>query len=413
MSRQLNVYLYGKKTGVLFEDDIGRLLFQYDDSAKLPLSVRLPVQNKIYDASYAEPFFNNLTPEGEALKILAQKLHTSEDNTFSILVRIGGECAGAVSFYEGDMPRNVDLKPQIIDEDGIARIIENLPENPLLTGIDNAPRLSLAGAQFKFAVCKIGRKYYRSDDARPTTHIIKIANRRYPDLLENELFCMNIAKKILGTTGVELREARGNKYIEIERYDRRIENKNIVRIHQEDFCQVLGVLARRKYQHDGGPKIRDCYNAILEYSTRAAADAAKFIEQIVFNYLIGNTDAHAKNFSILHNGGEIYLSPAYDLLSSEIYPEKDISREIAMTINGKAKYAALTRKDFIALYEQLGLNPINTMRLLKNRFAQIVKTAESVRDELNSAELSKSGVYDSIIEILSARVKKFFDDSIK
>jgi len=408
MSRQLNVYLHGKKTGVLFEDDMGHLLFQYDSGAELPLSVRMPVRSEIYDASYAEPFFNNLMPEGDALEILARKLHSSEENTFSILTRIGGECAGAVSLYEGDMPHNLDLNPQIIDEDAVAKIIDNLPENPLLTGIDNAPRLSLAGAQSKFAVCKIGKKYYRSDDASPTTHIIKITNKRYPHLLENELFCMNLAKKILGTINVELREAKRKKYLEIERYDRWIENKNVVRIHQEDFCQVLGVLARRKYQNDGGPKIRDCYKAILEFSTRAAADAVKFIEQIVFNYLIGNTDAHAKNFSILHNNGEIFLSPAYDLLSSEIYPEKNISREIAMIINGKAKYAALTRKDFIALYEQLGLNPLNTMRLLKDKFAHIVKTAKSVRDELNSAELSKSSVYDSIIEILSARMKKLF-----
>jgi len=111
----------------------------------------------------------------------------------------------------------------------------------------------------------------------------------------------------------------------------------------------------------------------------------------------------------LHNGGEIFLSPAYDLLSSEVYPEKDISREIAMTINGKGKYAVVTRKDFNALYEQLGLNPVNTMRLLKNKFARVVKAAESVKDELNNKELSKSGVYDSIIEIISTRAKKLFD----
>jgi len=113
MSRQLNVYLYGKKTGVLLEDDLGHLQFQYDSGAELPLSVRLPVRSEVYDAPYAEPFFNNLTPEGEALKILAEKLHFSDDNSFSILARISGECAGAVSLYEGDMagwrPENTRL----------------------------------------------------------------------------------------------------------------------------------------------------------------------------------------------------------------------------------------------------------------------------------------------------------------
>ena len=409
MSRKLNVYLYGYKVGVLFEDQLGHLLFQYEADARFSLSVRMPVRLEIYDRLYAEPFFDNLIPEGEALEIVAQKFHVSENNVFSILDKIGGDCAGAVSLYEGDFPGSKDNSLLEFSEEEFIHTIDELPNNPLLTGLKNAPRLSLAGAQSKFAVCKIDGKYYRSDDKHPTTHIIKIASKHYPNLLENELFCMQLAQKVLGTISVGLREIRDRKYLEIERYDRQIKDENIFRIHQEDFCQVMGVLARRKYQQDGGPKIRDCYNAIIEYSTRAAADATKFMEQIVFNYLIGNTDAHAKNFSILYKNDDILLSPAYDLLSTEIYPEKDISREIAMTINGKGKYDAIGKKDFLALYEQLGLNSINTLRLIKNRFANIVKIAESIRNELNNNLIAKSEIYDSIIDIINNRVKKLFD----
>ena len=409
MNRKLNVYLYGQKVGILSEDQLGHLLFQYETNAKSPLSVRMPVRLEIYESSYAEPFFDNLTPEGEVLEIVAKKFHVSEENTFSILDKIGGDCAGAVSLYEGGFPSNIDNHLREIDDETLARYIDELPDNPLLTGMENAPRLSLAGAQSKFAVCKINGKYCSSDDRHPTTHIIKITNKRYQNLLENELFCMKLAQRILSTISVELREAKGRKYLEIERYDRRINSGDILRIHQEDFCQILGVLARRKYQNDGGPKIRDCYNAILEHSSRAAADATKFVEQIVFNYLIGNTDAHAKNFSIVHNNGEILLSPAYDLVSTEIYPEKIVSREIAMAINGKGKYEAVSKKDFLALYEQLGLNPTNTLRLTKDKFANIVKVAETVRDELNSGSLTKSEIYDSIIGILKLRVQRLFD----
>lgn len=409
MYRKLNVYLYGQKVGVLSEDQLGHLLFQYSADAKFPLSVRMPVRAEIYDRLYTEPFFDNLTPEGEALKVIARKFHVSENNTFSILNKIGGDCAGAVSLYEGDFPSNKDNPLRGFNEEEIARTIDELPDNPLLTGLVNAPRLSLAGAQSKFAVCKINGEYYHSDDKHPTTHIIKIASKRYPNLLENELFCMKLARRILGTISVELCEANDRKYLEIERYDRQIKDGDILRIHQEDFCQVLGILARSKYQQDGGPKIQDCYNAIIEYSTRAAADAIKFVEQITFNYLIGNTDAHAKNFSIVYKNDDILLSPAYDLVSTEIYPEKDISREIAMTINGKGKHNAIGEKDFLRLYEQLGLNAASILRLTKDKFANIVKIAESIKNELSNNPIAKSEIYDSIIDIIKRRAKKLFD----
>ena len=409
MTRSLNVYLHGQKSGVLSEDRQGQLWFQYEANAKLPLSVRIPVRAEPYDHQYADPFFDNLTPEDAALQIISKKFRISDSNTFSVLDKIGGDCAGAVSLYEGNIPdTSAGGEPVRFSENEIARIIDELPDNPLLTGMTDAPRLSLAGAQSKFAVCKIEGGYYRSDDNHPTTHIVKIAHMRYPNLPENELFCMRLAKNILGTVDARLCEAAGRKYLEIERYDRAWDDGRIRRIHQEDFCQVLGVPAKRKYQNDGGPKIRDCYNAILKYSSQAAADANKFAYQVVFNYLIGNTDAHAKNFSLLHSGGRVLLSPAYDLLSAEVYPEKDISREIAMTINGKGKYDAIGKKDFLEFYEQLGINPTNAMRLAKGKFSRIVQVAQSIRDELNGDRLSCSEVYDAIIGIIKRRAERLF-----
>ena len=435
MTRELNVYLHGEKAGVLYEDQMGYLSFRYDPAALRPLSVRMPVRDEQYDRFYAEPFFDNLAPEGEALEIIAGKFRVSEDNIFSILDKIGGDCAGAVSLYGGDMPHSADLPPQIIDDNTIAKIIDQLPENPLLTGIDNAPRLSLAGAQSKFAVFRSysdNKTYYRSDDNHPTTHIIKIANKRFPDILENELFCMKLAGLCLGgnvkpgTISVDMRIAAGHKYLEIERYDRRINTDkdtngktgtgvsvqhSAQRIHQEDFCQALGYLARRKYQADGGPGIRDLHNAILEYSSQKAVDSYRFIELLTFNYLIGNADAHAKNFSLLHaNGsGHIVLAPAYDLLSVEVYPQKSVSHEIAMLINGKGRYDKVTQSDWLALYKQLGLNPASTLREMNRNYQNIVSTAKSLRDELNQSDLTESEIYDSIIAVIEKRYATIVD----
>ena len=438
MTRKLNVYLYGEKTGVLSEDSLGNLQFEYNDHAKNPLSVRMPVKADLYDKFYAEPFFDNLIPEGQALDIIANKFHVSKNNTFSILDKIGGDCAGAVSLYENEIPKTSDEIPIEINEKTIIKIIDSLPENPLFTGIDNAPRLSLAGAQSKFAVFKGGdNKYYRSDENHPTTHIIKITNKRFTNLLENELFCMKLARLSLGgnvkpgTVNVDMQILSGHKYLEIERYDRikKYDDEKawwfednhgniqgisrpfeVKRRHQEDFCQVLGYLSKRKYQSDGGPKIRDLHDAILRYSSQKATDSYKFIELLMFNYLIGNTDAHAKNFSILHvnKQGRIILAPAYDLLSTEIYSSNIINHEIALKINGKGKYNAVTKKDWLALYEQLGLNPNNTLQDMKRNFLNIVKVAESLKDELNASEITKCEIYDNIIEIITKRYNAIF-----
>lgn len=409
MTRTLNVFLYGQKVGKLSEDSIGYLAFQYANDAKWPISVRMPIKAKKYDRRYAEPFFDNLTPEGDALKLIADKFHISDKNTFSVLDKIGGDCAGAISLYPDDMPEQDEELAKISDEK-LVKIIQELPQNPLLTGIEGAPRLSLAGAQSKFAVVKgADGKYYRSTNTHPTTHIIKIVNRRFPELLNNELFCMKLAAKTLLGTGavpVALRATGGHKYLEIERYDRRVvADAQVERVHQEDFCQVLGCLERSKYQKDRGPGIRDVYNAILEYSSAPATDAYRFVELVMFNYLIGNTDAHAKNFSILHEdyGKNITLALAYDLISVEAYPETTVDHETAMVINGKAKYDAITKKDWLALYEQLGLNPARVLQTVRDRLSGVLAVAKTLRDELNADALTKSDIYDKIVDIIEKR----------
>jgi len=426
--RKLNVYLCGVKTGELFEDDLLQLSFKYIDGAPqkrdgapqkpgavskmrsvAPLSVRLPVRADVYPHAYAYPFFENLIPEGGAFEILT-KDHASGNKVFSLLNRFGGDCAGAVAFYE-TAPDNKNKRPREISPAEIAGIIDRLPQDPLLTGIDNKGssgpvRLSLAGAQSKFAVYKSEGKYYRSEDKYPTTHIIKIANKRFPDLLKNELFCMKLAANILsGTPEVELMEADGRPYLEIKRYDRCIKNGNVVRIHQEDFCQALGLVSGKKYQKGGGAKLKDCYMVINEFSENRLTDIIRFTEWIIFNYLIGNTDAHAKNLSLLHSDKGIRLAPFYDLLSTEVYPEKTVDHETAMLINGKGKYSSLRSRDFIALFENLGQNSTNMMKTMKDKFRNIVPVAEKLRENLLSEAISaKTSIYDGIIELIKKRI---------
>lgn len=412
MSRMLDVYIYGTPVGVLSENSLGHLEFQYNALA-FPLSVRMPVRSEKYEDTYAEPFFDNLLPEGDALDLISQKFHISKDNIFSVLDRLGGDCAGAISLYPTGQQVHIDTSLKELDKSSLSQIIEELPINPLLTGLENAPRLSLAGAQSKFAVYKADDgKYYRSNDEHPTTHIIKITNKYFDGLLENELFCMSLAKKIFNDAiDVQINMVDGHKYLEIQRYDRRLVSGKIERIHQEDFCQVLGYLSRRKYQSDGGPKIRQIYEAIMKYSNRKALDGYKFIQLLIFNYLIGNTDAHAKNFSFLHTdqNNTVILSPAYDLVSVDIYPKKIVSHEIAMTINGKGTYDSLGKKDWEALFTQLHLNATSMMKEMKKTFLKIVNNAHELEANLNKNALTSSDVYEKIITNIDKRYKILFE----
>jgi serine/threonine-protein kinase HipA len=403
MNRKLNVYLCGEKIGVLSEDDLLQLTFQYDNNAS-PLSVRLPVRSESYPHAVTYPFFENLTPEGEAFEILT-KNHVSGNNVFSILNRFGGDCAGAVALYE-TTPDNSNENTSEIPSRKIAQIIDRLPQDPLLTSIENPPRLSLAGAQSKFAVYKLDGKYYRSGDVNPTTHIIKITNKRFPELLENELFCMKLAKIILSNVPeIELLKAEGRPYLEITRYDRYIKNRVVHRIHQEDFCQTLGIVSDKKYQKGGGAKLKDCYRIINEFSENRLSDIIRFTEWIIFNYLIGNTDAHAKNLSLLHTSSGVKLAPFYDLLSTDVYSESIIDHEMAMLINGKGKYNSLRPKDFIALFENLEQNATNMMKTIKDIFANIVTAAEKLRNNMPDPDIP---IYKKIIAIIKKRYSVLF-----
>lgn len=160
-----------------------------------------------------------------------------------------------------------------------------------------------------------------------------------------------------------------------------------------------------KYHADGGPGVRTIYRAIMEHSGRKAADVFKLVKMLVYNYLIGNTDAHAKNFSFLHTDREngVVLSPAYDLLAVDIYPEKTASHAIAMPINGKGKFAAIRRKDWLQLFAQLGLNPEGTLKTAAHTFDGICDEAQTFATQLQEDPLTASPIYSKIIDNMCRR----------
>jgi len=194
-------------------------------------------------------------------------------------------------------------------------------------------RLSLAGAQNKLPIIKndepsLSFALPLSPDMA-TTHIIKLANLYFNDLVLNEFTCMKLAKAVgLNVAEVDLLPVDGLAHLLVTRYDRKAGE----RLHQEDFCQALAVDAENKYESEGGPSLKDCAELIREYSHKPAADILQFIRWVLFNVLIGNRDAHRKNIAFLYTP-RFELAPYYDLLSTQCY--EGLSDKFSMKLGGE------------------------------------------------------------------------------
>ena len=176
----------------------------------------------------------------------------------------------------------------------------------------------------------------------PSTHIIKPEPERFPGLVATEMLCMRLAKAVgLSVPPVTIRSVGNKPCIVVQRYDRLVgADGKIERVHQEDFCQALGFPPERKYQQEGGPLLRDCIAMLREWSTVAALDIRDFLDGLIFNVLIGNADAHGKNYSMLYRNGERRLAPFYDLVCTLAWPE--LSKTPAMKIGKSDTIESIT-----------------------------------------------------------------------
>ncbi len=346
--KRLIVYLHDTRVGSLEQDESGLMQFRYDETwlnrpAAIPLSRSLPLQPEVFQGKKTRPFFAGILPDEDPRKKIAAILGISERNDFALLERIGGECAGAVSLLpEGTAPpRPEDIRLRELSEIELKDVVAELPRRPLMAGMEGV-RLSLAGAQDKLPVVVHGSKISLPLDNTPSSHILKPEPDRFPGLAANEILCMKLAGAVgLNVPSVEYRLVGEKACILVQRYDRLINRDGTTtQLHQEDFCQALGFPPERKYQEEGGPLLRDCISLLREWSTAPVVDIRDFIDGLIFNVLIGNADAHGKNYSILYRSGERRLAPFYDLVCTLAWPE--LSKHLAMKIGGAKSLDTLT-----------------------------------------------------------------------
>lgn len=387
MMNTLTVYLHGEPVGALVQDSSGLLRFTYtpgwlERGDAIPLSRMLPLPPDPYESRHARPFFAGILPEEGPRSAIARLLGISKDNDFALLERIGGECAGAVSLLpEGQQPLQVETRTRGLDEQDLTAIIQELPSRPLLAG-EEGVRLSLAGAQDKLPVVIDGETIALPLGNTPSTHIIKPEPERFPGLVANEAFCMHLAQRVgLNVPETKTRTIGGKHCIVVTRYDREPGPDGTVRLHQEDLCQALGRPPERKYQQEGGPTVRECITLLREWSTTPVLDILAFVDALVFNMLIGNADAHGKNYAMIYAAGTRRLAPLYDLVSTIAWPE--LASRLAMNIGHGKSVNDINPARFKRLAEECDLGwPMVRERIddLADRTMNAVKSTESTGD---------------------------------
>jgi len=233
-------------------------LQQYELGVPL-LSLSLPLTNQRYAHGVVRAFLDGLLPEGEARQAIARDVGVDRDDTYGLIRAVGRDCAGALVIQPDDEPAPplpMTLTAEPLTDTEIADLVANLRSAPL--GVGGRVRLSLAGVQEKLLLTRMpDGQWGRPVDGTPSTHLLKPEIAGFPNTVENEAFCMRLAKLLdLPAADVETTVVNGRKLIVVKRYDRVVPpDGSVQRLHQEDFCQATGVPPDRKYQEDGGPSL--------------------------------------------------------------------------------------------------------------------------------------------------------------
>lgn len=395
MSKTLDVYLHRYLVGHLTQDEYGLMAFEYakdwlEKTNVVPLSHSLPLREERFSYKECRGFFAGILPESNNRDLIARNLGISPRNDFAMLEKIGGECAGAVTFMPVGQPLpKYDERYRQLSDQELVDTLKALPRRPLLAG-DEGVRLSLAGAQDKIAVRLASGQVSIPLGSAPSTHIIKPAIEHFSGLVFNEALCMKLASSVgLPVAKVEARTAMDIDYLLVERYDR----KGLERLHQEDFCQALGVAPEMKYQNEGGPSLKQCFELLREVSSAPVVDLQYLLDAVIFNFLIGNHDAHGKNFSLLYIGSDARLAPFYDMISTVYYP--NLAKKMAMKIGGEYASENISPRNFEKLADETGL----AKPIVKRRVPEL---AAAVLASLKNMPIEHSVAKD-IIQLIRRR----------
>lgn len=395
----LNVFSNGDHVGRYRKSTTGSIEFQYVDSwlqrgDAFPISLSLPLRSDPYVGDRVEAVFENLLPDNpEHRETIAEQVGSDGAGTFALLEKIGRDCVGSMQFLpEGQQPSEpTTISSDPLSDSEVAKLIRDLRYYPLGMREDEPFRISLAGQQEKTALLHLDGDWHEPLGPTPTTHLLKpeIDDPRLFKTVENEYFCMTLADQLgLVVPAVRLRTFEGQRVLIVQRFDRLFsdDGTEMLRIHQEDFCQALGWPGNRKY--DGSSRL--CFDVLRE-SNQVQEDHRRLIRTLVFFWLIGANDGHLKNFSLFLSQPNPYrLTPLYDVMSVEPYsldnPESNPPERSRESGNYGVQFDMTLRL-------AMGLGPEEKRDISKIRAEDFLRLAEE--SVLSSSEL------EAIIDDLS------------
>lgn len=348
----------------------GRLRFVYDagwlswDGA-YPLSLQMPFYRDSHGHDVVDPWLRGILPDDR--DVLAQwgaEFQVSGTDTLGLLAAIGEDCPGAIQLVR---PGRVDAVLQddhrsriewLSEKDVEARLHILAQQKSAWRLASDIGRFSLAGYQPKTALLFDGERWGVPSGRTPTTHILKPPHPRFGGLVENEHLCLKLAGEMgLATADTAVREFGQEKAIVVTRYDRRTRpDGSVRRLHQEDFCQILGVDSDDKYQNRGGPSCKDICDVLWEHSSDPVSDVRAFADAILLNWIIVGTDAHAKNYSVrLDRQEQVRLAPFYDIASFLPYVNELKRVPMSQKVGGKYRVQDVRARHWERFAEEVRL----------------------------------------------------------
>ena len=402
----LSVYFHNRFAGILERNKDNNFIFSYrkeylEEEKAVPVSLGIPLIEGPQSHKNVRAFFSNLLPEGAIKAAIAREKKISVDNDFELLRAIGGECAGAVSILDGEPPLKQENGYERLSEIDLAKILDESTLRPALITKDEI-RLSLAGAQDKIPLYYKDNQFFLPKGNSASTHILKMMRPGFTGLVENEYFCMQIAKGVgLDVPEVLIKEIGTYKAFLINRYDRFIDTDgHVKRIHQEDFCQVAGFPPEVKYENEGGPGVNTIIDMINMYCSTPVVERKKIVNWMIFNYLIGNCDAHAKNISLLH-ADKIQIAPFYDLVSTLAFPE--LSKKLSMYIGGQKRIDFIMKRHWEKFVSDVGMKYSLLEKMMKEMMDKAEKESERI---VQGAEPETGIVFEKVANIIKQQSKR-------
>lgn len=399
--RSLRAWINQTEVGTL-TDQAGIWCFQYDPSwlqspGAFPLSPHLPLtSDPLLDGSTRRPvqwYFDNLLPEEGQRTLLAGDAHIDAADAFGLLAWYGAESAGSITLLPSEVAPQPGGALRALSDAALQARIERMPKVPLTQGA--VKRMSLAGAQHKLAVVLQANELFEPEGATPSTHILKPdhPDEDYPHSVINEWFTMELARRLgLDVPRVHRRYVPHPVYL-IDRFDRVTHEQSRQRRHAIDACQLLGLDRSFKYREGSVQRLSELANACRS----PAAARTKLFSWLVFNVLVGNSDAHLKNLSFLVSQEGVQLAPFYDLLSVALYDSVASGKavwpdqtQLAWPILGADRFARVDRAILLDAAAEMGLNKATAERIIRSMTAKVWDQARSLYDavELTNAELA-------------------------